>query len=108
LATKDRQPWPTKRGDAVIFAAVEVQEVVQKEWWLHGPAWKKKGEALNARSGTNIEMPGRVSSLLFCIGCYAGGISMYAKVVGLYYEYDALLLLWRYNFNIGALLAARC
>jgi arylsulfatase len=66
-----------------------------------------ESEAPNVRSG-NIrveidgEVPARVNGVIFAMGGYAGGVSLYAMNGDLYYEYSSLLLK-RTKIKVGKL-----
>ena len=46
----------------------------------------------NIRAEIEAEVPGNVNGVIFAMGGYAGGVSLYALNGELYYEYSALLL----------------
>ena len=66
-----------------------------------------ESEAPNVRNGNlrveiEAEVPEGVNGVLFAMGGYAGGVSLYALDGDLYYEYSALLLK-RDKIKVGAL-----
>jgi arylsulfatase len=78
------------------------------EWTLfEGMTRIPESEAPNVRSG-NIrveidgEVPARVNGVIFAMGGYAGGVSLYAMNGDLYYEYSSLLLK-RTKIKVGKL-----
>jgi hypothetical protein len=66
-----------------------------------------ESEAPNVRNGNlraeiEAEVPARANGVIFAMGGYAGGVSLYALNGELYYEYSALLLR-RDKIRVGTL-----
>jgi len=86
----------------------EAKRSTNTEWTLfEGMTRIPESEAPNVRNGNlrvEIEatMPEKVNGVLFAMGGYAGGVSLYALDGELYYEYSALLLK-RDKIKVGAL-----
>jgi arylsulfatase len=76
----------------------EAKRTINTEWTLfEGMTRIPESEAPNVRNGNlrvEIEatVPADVNGVLFAMGGYAGGVSLYAVDGELYYEYSALLL----------------
>jgi arylsulfatase len=76
----------------------EMKRSTNTEWTLFaGMTRIPESEAPNVRNGNiraeiEAEIPERVNGVLFAMGGYAGGVSLYALDGRLYYEYSALLL----------------
>jgi len=60
----------------------------------------------NLRADIEAEVPANVSGVIFAMGGYAGGVSLYALNGELYYEYSALLLK-RDKIKVGRLPAGK-
>jgi arylsulfatase A-like enzyme len=86
----------------------EMKRSTNTEWTLYqGMTRIPESEAPNVRNGNlraeiEAEVPARVNGVLFAMGGYAGGVSLYALNGVLYYEYSALLLK-RDKIRIGRL-----
>jgi len=86
----------------------EAKRSTNTEWTLfEGMTRIPESEAPNVRNGNlrvEIEatVPEKVNGVLFAMGGYAGGVSLYALDGELYYEYSALLLK-RDKIKVGAL-----
>ena len=86
----------------------EAKRSTNTEWTLFaGMTRIPESEAPNVRNGNlrvEIEaaVPEKVNGVLFAMGGYAGGVSLYALDGVLYYEYSALLLK-RDKIKVGAL-----
>ena len=86
----------------------EAKRTFNTEWTLfEGMTRIPETEAPNVRNGNlrvEIEatVPENVNGVLFAMGGYAGGVSLYALGGQLYYEYSALLLK-RDKIKVGAL-----
>ena len=78
------------------------------EWTLfEGMTRIPESQAPNVRNGNlraeiEAEVPENVNGVIFAMGGYAGGVSLYALDGDLYYEYSALLLK-RDKIKVGAL-----
>lgn len=86
----------------------EAKRTSNTEWTLfEGMIRIPESEAPNVRNGNlraEIEatVPENVNGVLFAMGGYAGGVSLYALDGELYYEYSALLIK-RDKIKVGAL-----
>ena len=86
----------------------EIKSSSNTEWTLfEGMTRIPESEAPNVRNGNlrveiEAEVPEGVNGVLFAMGGYAGGVSLYALDGELYYEYSALLLK-RDKIKVGAL-----
>ncbi len=86
----------------------EMKRSSNTEWTLfQGMTRIPESEAPNVRNGNlradiELQAPAGVNGVLFAMGGYAGGVSLYALDGELYYEYSALLLR-RDKFKVGAL-----
>lgn len=86
----------------------EAKRTTNTEWTLfEGMTRIPETEAPNVRNGNlrvEIEatVPEKVNGVLFAMGGYAGGVSLYALDGELYYEYSALLLK-RDKIKVGSL-----
>ena len=97
--------------DGAMYANLnphEAKRTSNNEWSLfEGMIRIPESEAPNVRNGNlrvEIEatVPEKVNGVLFAMGGYAGGVSLYALDGDLYYEYSALLLK-RDKIKVGAL-----
>jgi hypothetical protein len=76
----------------------EMKRTSNTEWTLfEGMTRIPESEAPNVRNGNiraeiEAEVPANVNGVIFAMGGYAGGVSLYALDGELYYEYSALLL----------------
>lgn len=76
----------------------EMKRSANTEWTLfEGITRIPESEAPNVRNGNlrieiEAEVPDKVNGVLFAMGGYAGGVSLFALDGELYYEYSALLL----------------
>jgi arylsulfatase len=86
----------------------EIKSSSNTEWTLfEGMTRIPESQAPNVRNGNlrveiDAEVPEGVNGVLFAMGGYAGGVSLYALDGELYYEYSALLLK-RDKIKVGAL-----
>jgi arylsulfatase len=86
----------------------EIKSSSNTEWTLfEGMTRIPESQAPNVRNGNlrveiEAEVPEGVNGVLFAMGGYAGGVSLYAMDGDLYYEYSALLLK-RDRVKVGAL-----
>jgi arylsulfatase len=94
-----------------LYAGINPQEMKRStntEWTLfEGMTRIPESQAPNVRNGNiraeiEAEVPEGVSGVIFAMGGYAGGVSLYAVDGELYYEYSALLLK-RDKIRVGAL-----
>jgi len=76
----------------------EMKRTTNTEWTLFdGITRIPESQAPNVRNGNiradiEAEVPANVNGVIFAMGGYAGGVSLYALDGELYYEYSALLL----------------
>jgi len=76
----------------------EIKRTTNTEWTLfEGMTRIPESEAPNVRNGNiraeiEAEVPANASGVIFAMGGYAGGVSLYALNGQLYYEYSALML----------------
>ncbi len=86
----------------------EIKSSSNTEWTLFAGITRiPESQAPNVRNGNlrveiEAEVPEKVNGVLFAMGGYAGGVSLYALDGDLYYEYSALLLK-RDKIKVGAL-----
>jgi arylsulfatase len=86
----------------------EFKKTSNTEWTLfEGITRIPESEAPNVRNGNlrveiEAQVPSDVSGVVFAMGGYAGGVSLYALGGDLYYEYSSLLLK-RSKIKVGAL-----
>jgi arylsulfatase len=94
-----------------LYTGLNPQEMKRSsntEWMLFdGMTRIPESQAPNVRNGNiraeiEAEVPARVNGVIFAMGGYAGGVSLYALDGDLYYEYSALLLK-RDKIKVGAL-----
>jgi arylsulfatase len=94
-----------------LFGPLNPQELKRStntEWTLYqGMTRIPESQAPNVRNGNlraeiEAEVPARANGVIFAMGGYAGGVSLYALDGVLYYEYSALLLK-RDKIKVGAL-----
>jgi len=96
---------------AGLFAPLnphEQKRTTNTEWTLfEGITRIPESQAPNVRNGNlraeiEAEVPANVNGVIFAMGGYAGGVSLYALNGELFYEYSALLLK-RDKIKVGAL-----
>ncbi|WP_439102972.1 sulfatase-like hydrolase/transferase, partial [Congregibacter sp.] len=86
----------------------EMKRSANTEWTLfEGMTRIPESQAPNVRNGNlraeiEAEVPAGVNGVIFAMGGYAGGVSLYALDGELYYEYSALLIK-RDKIKVGAL-----
>jgi arylsulfatase len=94
-----------------LYTGINPQEMKRSsntEWTLFaGMTRIPESEAPNVRNGNlraeiTATVPANVNGVIFAMGGYAGGVSLYALNGVLYYEYSALLLK-RDKIKVGAL-----
>jgi arylsulfatase len=107
-AAEDNKALPI--GGA-LYTGINPQEMKRStntEWTLFdGITRIPESQAPNVRNGNiratiEAEVPEDVNGVIFAMGGYAGGVSLYALNGDLYYEYSALLLK-RDKIKVGAL-----
>jgi len=90
----------------------EMKRTTNTEWTLFdGITRIPESQAPNVRNGNiraeiEAEVPDNVNGVIFAMGGYAGGVSLYALDGELYYEYSALLLK-RDKIKVGKLPAGK-
>jgi arylsulfatase len=90
----------------------EQKRSTNTEWTLfEGMTRIPESQAPNVRNGNlrvviDAEVPTNVNGVIFAMGGYAGGVSLYAVDGELRYEYSALLLK-RYQITVGKLPAGK-
>ena len=98
-----------------LFGPLNPQEMKRStntEWTLfEGMTRIPESQAPNVRNGNvraeiEAEVPENVNGVIFALGGYAGGVSLYALDGELYYEYSALLLK-RDKIKVGKLPSRR-
>ena len=98
-----------------LFGPLNPQEMKRStntEWTLFdGMTRIPESQAPNVRNGNlrveiEAEVPEKVNGVIFAMGGYAGGVSLYAVDGELYYEYSALLLK-RDKIKVGKLPAGK-
>ena len=105
---KENKLLPVGGGLYTILNPSEMKRSTNTEWTLfEGMTRIPESQAPNVRNGNlraEIEatVPEKVNGVLFAMGGYAGGVSLYALDGELYYEYSALLLK-RDKIKVGAL-----
>jgi arylsulfatase len=96
----------------VPFNPQEQKRSTNTEWTLFdGMTRIPESQAPNVRNGNlrveiDAEVPDNVNGVIFAMGGYAGGVSLYAVGGELRYEYSAILLK-RYKIKVGELPAGK-
>jgi arylsulfatase len=99
---------PVGGGLYTLLNPREMKKSTNTEWTLfEGMTRIPESQAPNVRNGNlraeiEAEVPAGVNGVIFAMGGYAGGVSLYALNGELYYEYSALLLK-RDKIKIGKL-----
>ena len=105
---KENKVLPIGGGLYTVLNPAEMKRSSNTEWTLfEGMTRIPESQAPNVRNGNlraeiEAEVPEKVNGVLFAMGGYAGGVSLYALDGELYYEYSALLLK-RDKIKVGAL-----
>ena len=95
---KDNKVLPIGGGLFSPFNPHEMKRTSNTEWTLFaGMTRIPESQAPNVRNGNiraeiEAEVPAGVNGVIFAMGGYAGGVSLYALNGKLFYEYSALLL----------------
>jgi arylsulfatase len=95
---EENKVLPIGAGLFTVLNPQEQKRSTNTEWTLfEGLTRIPESEAPNVRNGNlraeiEAEVPEGVNGVLFAMGGYAGGVSMYALDGVLYYEYSSLLL----------------
>jgi len=105
---EDNKVLPIGGGLYVVLNPAEAKRSTNTEWTLFaGMTRIPESQAPNVRNGNlraeiDVDVPAQANGVIFSMGGYAGGVSLYAVDGELRYEYSALLLK-RYHANIGRL-----
>ncbi len=105
---EENKVLPVGGGLYTVINTQEMKGSTNTEWTLFdGMTRIPESQAPNVRNGNlraeiEAEVPENVNGVLFAMGGYAGGVSLYALDGTLYYEYSALLLK-RDKIKVGAL-----
>lgn len=105
---EENKVFPIGGALYTVLNPAEMKESSNTEWtFFEGIARIPESQAPNVRNGNlrveiEAEVPEGVNGVLFAMGGYAGGVSLYALDGTLYYEYSALLLK-RDKIKVGAL-----
>jgi arylsulfatase A-like enzyme len=95
---EENKVLPIGGGLYVALNPHEQKRTTNTEWTLfQGMTRIPESQAPNVRNGNiraeiEAEVPENVNGVIFAMGGYAGGVSLYADNGDLYYEYSALLL----------------
>jgi arylsulfatase len=104
----DNKVLPIGGGLYTLLNPAEMKRSTNTEWTLfEGMTRIPESQAPNVRNGNlraeiEAEVPAGVNGVIFAMGGYAGGVSLYVVDGELYYEYSALLLK-RDKIRVGAL-----
>jgi arylsulfatase len=105
---KENKALPIGAGLFTPMNPQEQKRSTNTEWTLFdGLTRIPESQAPNVRNGNlrveiEAEVPKKVNGVIFAMGGYAGGVSLYALNGELFYEYSALLLK-RYKIKVGKL-----
>ena len=105
---EENKALPIGGGLFTPFNPQEQKRSTNTEWTLfEGLTRIPESQAPNVRNGNlraeiEAEVPENVNGVIFAMGGYAGGVSLYAVDGELRYDYSALLLK-RYNIKVGKL-----
>jgi arylsulfatase len=105
---EENKALPIGGGLFTPFNPQEQKRSTNTEWTLfEGMTRIPESQAPNVRNGNlraeiEAKVPANVNGVIFAMGGYAGGVSLYADEGDLYYEYSALLLK-RNKIKVGAL-----
>jgi arylsulfatase len=95
---EENKALPVGGGLFTVLNPAEMKGSSNTEWTLFdGMTRIPESQAPNVRNGNlrveiEAEVPEKVNGVVFAMGGYAGGVSLYALDGTLYYEYSALLL----------------
>ncbi len=109
---KENKVLPIGGGLFTPFNPQEQKRSTNTEWTLfEGMTRIPESQAPNVRNGNlrveiDAEVPENVNGVIFAMGGYSGGVSLYAVDGELRYDYSALLLK-RYKIKVGKLPAGR-
>jgi arylsulfatase len=99
---------PVGGGLYTLLNPQEMKRSTNTEWtFFEGITRIPESQAPNVRNGNlraeiEAEVPANVNGVIFAMGGYAGGVSLYAMNGELYYEYSSLLLK-RTKIKVGTL-----
>ncbi len=105
---EDNNAFPIAGGLYTPLNPQEMKRTSNTEWTLfQGITRIPESQAPNVRNGNiraeiEADVPKKANGVLFAMGGYAGGVSLYAVDGELYYEYSALLLK-RDKIRVGSL-----
>ena len=108
VVAEENKVFPIGGGLLGPLNPSEMKRSSNTEWTLFdGMTRIPESQAPNVRNGNlrakiEVEVPENVDGVIFAMGGYAGGVSLYALDGELYYEYSALLLK-RDKIKIGRL-----
>jgi len=108
---EENKVFPIGGALYTVLNPAEMKASSNTEWTLFdGMTRIPESQAPNVRNGNlrveiEAEVPEKVNGVVFAMGGYAGGVSLYALDGDLYYEYSALLLK-RDKIKVGALPAS--
>jgi len=111
-AAEENKVFPIGGGLFSPLNPDQMKRTTNTEWTLFdGITRIPESEAPNVRNGNiraeiEAEVPDHVNGVVFAMGGYAGGVSLYALGGELYYEYSALLLK-RDKIKVGKLPAGK-
>jgi len=105
---KENKALPIGGGLYTLLNPAEMKRSTNTEWTLfEGMTRIPESQAPNVRNGNlqaeiEAQVPAGVNGVIFAMGGYAGGVSLYALNGELYYEYSSLLLK-RDKIKVGTL-----
>jgi len=105
---EDNKVFPIGGGLYTVLNPSEMKRSTNTEWTFYGPTIRiPEAEAPNVRNGNlrveiDANVPRNANGVLFAMGGYAGGVTLYAWNGQLRYEYSSLLLR-RTHIDVGRL-----
>jgi len=105
---EENKVFPIGGGLYVGLYPAEQKRTTNTEWTFYGPVKRiPEAEAPNVRNGNlrveiDAVVPRNANGVLFALGGYAGGVSLFARNGELKYEYSSLLLK-RTKIDVGRL-----
>jgi arylsulfatase len=109
---EENKVFPIGGGLYIGLNPQEMKRTTNTEWTFYGEMTRiPESEAPNVRNGNvraeiDVELPRKANGVIFALGGYAGGVSLYALNGELFYEYSALLLK-RDKIKVGRLPAGK-
>lgn len=109
---EENKVFPIGGGLYIGLNPQEQKRTTNTEWTFYGDMTRiPESEAPNVRNGNvraeiDVELPRNANGVIFALGGYAGGVSLYALNGELFYEYSALLLK-RDKIKVGRLPAGK-